>query len=248
MQRAAAIIVTSARYRDSSAELAPFRDKCHVIPLGIDPSAFEQADPAAIARIHQQYGDRLILSVGRLVPYKGIRYLIEAMASVDGCLLHIGTGPPQTELAEQVRAADLSSKVQMLGRVDDLAPYLHAAAMLALPSITRAESFGIAQLEAMAAGLPVINTSIESGVPEVSLHGVTGLTVPPADASSLAEAINLLLGDPEMRRHMGDAGKLRARAEFSIDRMAADTVALYESILTPDINSPDMYPPDTNSR
>lgn len=231
MKRAAAIIVSSGRYLETSEELAGFRDRCRVIPLGLDRSAFESADPVAMDEIRQKYGDRLILSVGRMVPYKGIRYLIESMRGVDAHLLHIGTGPLEPELARQVLESGMFSKVHLLGRVDNLGPYLHTAKMLVLPSISRAESFGIVQLEAMAAGLPIVNTNIESGVPEVSLHGVTGLTVPPANTIALAAAISLLLDDPALSAKLGEAGQARVRREFSIERMAGDTMQVYSNVL-----------------
>lgn len=231
MRRAAAIIVSSEGYLKSSMELAEFRDKCKVVPLGLDYASFQDADQAHVAEIRAKYGEKIILSVGRLVPYKGVRYLIESMKDVDGCLLHIGKGPAEAQLLQQARDQGVSDKVHLLGRVDNIAPYLHAACMFVLPSVSRAESFGIVQLEAMAAALPIINTDIESGVPEVSLHGLTGLTVPPADAVSLAGAINLLLDDKEMRRRFGEAGRARVRREFSIDNMAEQTREIYEGVL-----------------
>lgn len=231
MRRASAVIVSSERYMKSSEELKHLLDKCHVVPLGLDPKPFQAADIRAVARIRAEYGSRIILSVGRLVPYKGMEHLIASMKDVDACLVHIGLGPLQPALREQAKALGIFEKIHLLGRVDDLAPYLHAATMFVLPSITRAESFGIVQLEAMAAGLPIINTDIESGVPEVSLHGLTGLTVPPGDSESLASAINLLLHDHEMRHRFGEAGKVRVRRDFSIERMAEETLRIYDSIL-----------------
>ena len=87
----------------------------------------------------------------------------------------------------------------MLGHVDEVAPYFKAASMVVIPSTTRAEAFGVVQLEAMVLGIPVINTDIPSGVPEVSVHGQTGLTVPPKDAEALADAINKLLDNEPLR-------------------------------------------------
>jgi rhamnosyl/mannosyltransferase len=86
------------------------------------------------------------------------------------------------------------------------------------------------QIEAMAAGLPVVNTSLDSGVPFVSLHDKTGLTVPPADPDSLAAAINRLLDNPELRQSFGRAAALRARDEFSLESMTSRTLALYERV------------------
>jgi glycosyltransferase involved in cell wall biosynthesis len=119
----------------------------------------------------------------------------------------------------------------MLSRVSDLSPYFAAASIFVLPSVTRAEAFGVAQVEAMAAGLPVINTDIDSGVPEVSLDGQTGLTVPPGDETALAQAINTLLDRNDLRLQFGSAAAARAKAEFTADRMTARTMTLYDEVL-----------------
>jgi len=112
-----------------------------------------------------------------------------------------------------------------LSRVE---PYFAAADVFALPSVERSEAFGIVQLEAMAAGLPVVNTQLDTGVPFVSPHGVTGFTVPPRDAGGLAAALNRLLGDAELRARFGSAARSRVEAEFTLDSMAAKTLAVYE--------------------
>ena len=231
MKRAAAVIVTSKRYLDSSEELAGFRDKCHVVPLGIDVEAFETEKSAEVRAIHEKYGPRLIVAVGRLVPYKGFEFLLQAMTDIDATLLLIGTGPLQKQLEIAVERLGIADRVQLLGHVEDIVPYYHASQMLVLPSVSRAESFGLVQLEAMAAGIPVVNTEIDSGVPEVSLHGVTGITVPPEDQKALAHAVTFLLDHEKTRLMYGQAALLRAREEFSVQRMAESTLRVYESVL-----------------
>ena len=179
MDRAVRIIATSHRYLDTSPELKPFREKCHVIPLGIDTESFEDADFTAGHKLRQKYGDRLILGVGRLVPYKGFHFLIRAMKHVDAKLILIGAGPQSSDLARLAASEGVENKLIMLGPVDNLSPYFSAARVFVLPSCNRSEAFGIVQLEAMAAGLPVINTDIDSAVPEVCVNGETGITIPP---------------------------------------------------------------------
>lgn len=231
MRRADRIIATSHRYLDSSPELAPFRLKCTVIPLSISKEEMSDTgigDPAELAR---EYGPRIIVAVGRLVPYKGFQYLLEAMRSVDATLLLIGKGPLDMDLKNRAQRLGVSHKVKFLGRVDDVRRYYRACSIFVLPSISRAEAFGLVQLEAMTAGVPVINTDLESGAPEVSLDGVTGITVPPANAEALGHAINYLLENPELRRQMGEAGRTRARQEFSTDLMIQRTVRLYQDVL-----------------
>lgn len=231
MRRARRIIVTSNRYLNSSPELIPFRDKCRVVPLGISIQDAVCADSEAISRIRQQFGEQLIVAIGRLVPYKGFDILIRAMKHVDARLLLIGTGPQFESLARIVISENLETKVAMLGRIEDPRTYLAAASIFVLPSVSRAEAFGIVQLEAMAAGLPVINTDINSGVPEVCVDGKTGITVPPSDMAALSEAMRLLLRHEELRAEFGEAAKARVSAEYTADLMAARTLSIYAEVL-----------------
>jgi len=234
LRRSSAIIVSSPHYQETSSVLANYRDRCHVIPYGIDLNTFEHPNLADVARLRQQYGDRLVISVGRLVYYKGFEYLIRAMKDVRGRLLIIGDGPLRAKLRDLAAQSKISDKICFAGIVpDDLSPYYHAADVFVLASIARSEAFGIVQIEAMASGLPVVNTQLDSGVPFVSLHGQTGLTVPPADSESLAKAINRLLDDEALRRSLGNAARLRARQEFSLEAMVNRTMALYSTVMPP---------------
>jgi glycosyltransferase involved in cell wall biosynthesis len=232
LRRSAAIIATSPNYVATSPVLQAFRDRCHVIPYGIDTAQFEQCDPDAVARIRARFGERLVVSVGRLVYYKGLEYLIHAMADVRGKLVIVGDGPLRRKLETLATRLGVADKVSFAGEIDDaeaLAHY-HAAAVFVLASVARSEAFGIVQIEAMATGLPVVNTSLDSGVPLVSLHEETGLTVPPADPPALAAAMNLLLDNPDLRLQYGQAGAQRARREFSLDKMLERTLHLYRSV------------------
>jgi glycosyltransferase involved in cell wall biosynthesis len=231
MERADCIIVTSRRYLESSTELSDYRDKCRVVPLGIDPGVARCSDTGLIAQLRQRLGERVVLAVGRLVPYKGFDILIRAMKNADAHLVLIGSGPERGSLSALVTAAGVAQKVTMLGRVEDVRPYFAAAAVFVLPSITRAEAFGLVQLEAMAAGLPVVNTDVDSGVPEVSVNGVTGITVAPGDADALSRAMTTLLDGLELRRQMGRAAQERVNSEFTSDLMAARISAIYSNAL-----------------
>jgi glycosyltransferase involved in cell wall biosynthesis len=231
MKRAAAIIVSSKRYMNASEELADFREKCHVVPDGIDVETLKADVSAEVRTIHAKYGSRLVLAVGRLVPYKGFEFLLKAMKDVDATLLLIGSGRLQKQMESLIEGFGIAGKVHMLGRVEDIVPYYKAAQVFVLPSITRAEAFGLVQVAAMAAGIPVVNTDIDSGAPEVSIDGVTGITVPPKDSTALGRAINFLLENENVRKKYGDAASKRAREEFSARRMAEETLRVYESVL-----------------
>jgi rhamnosyl/mannosyltransferase len=233
LRRSAAIIATSPDYLRTSSVLASHRDRCDVIPLGVALEEYDHCDPAAVAEVRRQYGDKLILSVGRLVYYKGFEYLIRAMGDVPGVLLIVGDGPLLAQLSALAHETGVGERVHFLRRVDQarLVACYHAADVFVLPSTARSEAFGIVQIEAMAAGLPVVNTRLDSGVPFVSLHEETGLTVPPADSGALAAAINRLLEQRDLRQKLSDAARRRASAEFSVETMVSRTLSLYDRVM-----------------
>jgi len=230
LRRCAAIIVSSQTYLNSSPVLARHRDRCRIIPYGIAVDEFCRPDARRAAAIRQRYGAPLVLSVGRLVYYKGFEHLIRAMRQVAARLLIVGDGPLRRELEHETDALGLAERVAFLGNVPDVHPYYHAAEVFVLPSVARSEAFALVQLEAMASGLPVVNTWIQSGVPFVSRNAQTGLTVPPADPDALADAINLLLADDGLRARCAAAARRRVREEFRLDTMVERTLQVYGEV------------------
>lgn len=233
LHRADAIIVSSQNYIDSSDVLPLFRDKCRVIPFGIPLDPFERPDHAQVTKLRRLYGPRIVLGVGRLVYYKGFEHLVEAMRFVDGRLVIVGSGPLHSALEQKAESCGVKDRVTFLTNVDDVSPYYHAADVFALPSVARSEAFGIVQLEAMACGKPVVNTNLDSGVPFVSLDGVSGVTVPPANSEALGQAISSLMNDPLRSIAYGRAGQRRVKQHFSLQEMAGQTVALYREATNP---------------
>jgi rhamnosyl/mannosyltransferase len=231
LDRAAAIVVASEATARHSPVLAHRLAQCRFIPFGIDRAPLEAVDPARVAGVRARFGPRIVLGVGRMVYYKGFEYLIEAMRDVPGRLLLVGEGPQRAELAARARALGVADRVELLGSVDDVAPFYHAADVFALPSVERSEAFGLVQLEAMACGTPVVNTWLDTAVPTVSLDGVTGRTVPPRDAQALGAALRELLDDDATRARFGDAARRRVREVYDLDRMAAETAAVYRAAL-----------------
>jgi rhamnosyl/mannosyltransferase len=229
LARASAILVSSPGYLSSSPVLRAHAARCHVVPFGIDAARFGRPDPAQADAIRARFGPRIVLGAGRLVSYKGFRYLVRAMREVDATLVIAGDGPERASLERAAREDGVEGRVHFAGAVPDLAPWYHAADVFAFPSVARSEAFGLVQLEAMACGLPVVNTALDTGVPFVSQHGVTGLTVPPADPAALAAALRRLLDDPALREAYGRAGAHRAREELTERRMLGRTLALYRT-------------------
>ena len=230
LQRAEAIIASSERYLETSAVLSRYAARCRMIPFGIAKEYFDPPEQAGVEALRKRFGDVTILSVGRLVDYKGFDTLIRALAETPGRLLIAGEGPLKPKLMALARALHLERRVVFLGDVPDpqLRTLYHAADVVVLASTNRREAFGLVQAEAMAACRPVINTALESGVPMVSLDGVTGLTVAHSDAGAMARAIRLLLEDASLRLAYGRAARLRAETLFRADLMCARTVALYQ--------------------
>jgi len=174
-------------------------------------------------------GRKVVLFVGRLVYYKGVDVLVRAMARVDADLVLIGCGPLEQRLRESAAANGITSRVTFVPPPVDveLCAWYRAADVLCLPSVARSEAFGLVQIEAHAAGTPVVSTRLPTGVPYANLNGITGLTVPPADADALADALVCLLGDDELRRRLGAQAQARARREFTIPRMVRETMHVY---------------------
>ena len=229
--KCSAIIASSPNYVESSPDLARFRDRCQVVPFGIDVDQFCRVDREAVKAIRDRYPGPLLLSVGRLVYYKGFEYLIRAMREVKATLLIVGEGPLRHSLEQEARAAGVAERVIFLGAVSGITPYYHACDAFVLSSVSRSEAFGIVQLEAMACGKPVVNTQLQSGVPFVSVDGATGSTVVPRDPLEMAKALNRLLNDHELRQKYGNAALQRVRTEFTIGAMVKRTLDVYEQIL-----------------
>ena len=237
LRRADRIVVASPQMVECAAELQPYRDKCTVIPYGLDadqhiPTA---AIAARVAALKAESDDPMVLFVGRLVPYKGVDVLLRAAANVRARIVIVGDGPMRQALEQQSRALEIADRVQFTGNADaaELSALYNACDLLVLPSVTRAEAFGMVQLEAMSCRKPVICTDLPSGVPWVNQHGVTGLVVPPQDPAALAAAMSTLLSDPATRSRMGEMGRARVNTQFTVSRLVEQTTLLYRSLVEP---------------
>ena len=235
MAKAAAIVCTSPDYIESSPFLTRYREKCRVIPYGIDLSHFARSEAveAKAREIRARYEGPVAIGVGRLIYYKGFEYAVEAMKSVDGNLLLVGDGPLRGELEAKAKRLGVAKKVHFLGEIhnQDLTPYYRASDVFVLPSIARSEAFGIVQLEAMGCEKPVINTALDSVVPYASRHGESGLTVPPKNAEALAAALRELFADPTKAKALGQGGRKRVERDFSQEVMADRMLSLYGEVL-----------------
>ncbi len=215
------IIVASPQMLESRA-LQEFRGKCVVIPYGIDMRKLEKFDRKIVIPLRNHHRP-IFLFVGRLVKYKGLKYLIKAMKRVNGTLFIVGNGPLLDALRSNARYG-----VFFYPAVSDaeLPNFYRACDVFVLPSITKAEAFGIVQLEAMACKRPVISTKLGTGVEFVN---ETGILVPPADVDALVNAMNKLQ-DWKLRALIGRKSFERVAKEFNSDLMLKRLLDLYSSL------------------
>jgi rhamnosyl/mannosyltransferase len=231
-----AIIATSPPYLEASAALAPWRDRCTVIPLGLDPARIPDPDPAARKRAETLWGDTRfrILAIGRLTYYKGHDILIQAAAHLpDSRILIVGTGEQRQRLATLIDSLDLHDRVRLPGFQPeaDLNALLAGCNVLCLPSLERTEAFGLVLLEAMRFGKPVVVSDIPgSGPGWVVNQAGHGRCVPPGDVEALAAALRELQQDPAQRTALGQAGATALKEQFGIEPVAAVITEWYHRL------------------
>ncbi len=233
LDRADTVIATSPFLLERSAVLPAYRSKVRVVPYGIDLQRFSASPEREVEarELRARFGGGpILLGVGRLIYYKGYEVAIRALPRLPSAhLVLIGEGPLRRELEALARELGVADRVHLPGEIvnDLVTPYYLASDVYLLPSVAKSEAFGIVQIEAMACGIPVVNTSLPSGVPYVSRDGESGFTVPPNDVAALADAVEKLLADAELRRRFGEAGRARAHAEFSKDVLARRMLEIY---------------------
>jgi glycosyltransferase involved in cell wall biosynthesis len=227
------IAITHALARFTIERVGLPARKVEVIPYGLDgpPPAWGENPRTAVPD-----GARVLLAVCRLVEQKGVDIAVRALAEVrrehpDAVLVVLGDGPERAALGRLAADLGIAEAVFLPGRVGDVAEWLHRAELLVHP--VRWEGFGLAPLEAMLAQRPVVASAVSS-VPEIVVDGETGLLVPPDDSTELAAAAARLLGDRALAEQLGSLGLARARTEFSVERMARSTLAVYERAVRSD--------------
>lgn len=230
-----------------AAEYGGRAKRVAVIPRGIDLAHFDPAGiaPGRVGALRAKWGakdgDLVVLLPGRLTRMKGQLVLIEALAAMKrertlGPVRAVlagdaqGRGAFEAEVARAIEAAGLKDHAVIAGHVDDMAAAYLASDIVVSPSIY-AESFGRVPVEAAAMGKPAVATN-HGGVRETVLPSVSGLLVPPGDAKALAAALMRLVAlSAEDRAAMGAAGRAHVLDRYTRERMCADTIALYRTLL-----------------
>ena len=232
-RRANCIVAPTPRHIEISRFVSKYREKCRVVPYGVQLSRFE-LDEAGHKKVDElRDGLPSVLCVGRVVTYKGVEFLIRALQGIKARLWIVGAGPLQGSLKRLAQEEGIADRVEFLGQVSDqdLVAYYHACDVFVLPSITNAEMFGMVQLEAMACRKPVISTNLPTGVSWVNQHGKTGYVVAPANVQELAQAVQILVSNPHLREEMGEAGRIRVEQHFTSTRMAEVMLQVYRDML-----------------
>jgi glycosyltransferase involved in cell wall biosynthesis len=239
-RRISAGIVISHALADfvRTVEFAP-PERVHVIHYGM-PSPRPSALDIELARRQLRldlgnlpYETQLIGIVSRLIEQKGIPYALEAFKLIvdefpAAHLVIAGDGDQRSALEAQAQTMLLGDRVHFLGWREDAQAVLRGLDVLLMPSLW--EGFGLTLLEAMGARLPVVASHV-SAIPEIVVHQETGFLTAPRDPEAIAYALRLLLSDPLLCKHMGLNGEDRLEAQFSVERMAEQTAALYARVL-----------------
>jgi len=203
-----------------------------VIYNGVDVDALRDAaaEPAPASMPRER---PLVGVVARLEPVKGVAQFVRAIAELavdhpEARSVVVGSGPQERTLRDLAAELRLEDRIAWLGTVSPAAPVLDALDVVVMPSLS--EGLPLVPLEAMALARPVVATEV-GGLPEVVVDGETGLLVAPRDHMALARAVGALLSDPARARALGEAGLRRVETEFTVERMVAGYLALYERLL-----------------
>jgi len=234
LRRASRIFVTSQNYAESSGALKRVMDKIVVAPSFVDVKRFSPSvDGSNVRAKYALEGKKVVLFVGRLVPYKGLDYLVDAFRLLsndfDAALIIVGEGPLESQLKRRVEEFGLKN-VFFEGSVSgELLPQYYAACdVFALPSVTRQEAFGLVLVEALACGRPVVSTNF-SGMPYVV--GDAGLLVEPRDAEGLRSALSRILSDRKSAGEFAVKGRKRVLELFSRDVVCNRILGVYKKLL-----------------
>lgn len=238
LERADCIVATSQRYAEGSPSLRAHLSRVRIVPIGVadhGAAPSEGADALPDDLVTWLGDSSVIVSIGRLVPYKGFDILIEATRHIHlAKVVIVGKGPLEATLRENVKALGLEAEVYVAGflSTDALCALLRRASLYCLPSVERSEAFGVVLPEAMSYGLPIVATDIAgSGVPWVNEHGVSGINVPVGDAVALAEACNMILNDEELRHRLSEGSRRRFEAEFYEAKSVARMIAVFDDLV-----------------
>ncbi|MDP3385812.1 MAG: glycosyltransferase [Eubacteriales bacterium] len=221
LRRMDMVVATSPNITKSSSALRQMKH-VEVIPLGVDPDHFRYLEnnmrAQLVEALERRSGDtRIVLFVGRIARYKGIRELIDAMSGLpeNYCLVMV-SGDNTDDIEEYAASKNMSGRLLIHRKVsyDDLPKYYSAADVLCMPSTDNGEAFGLVAIEAMSCGVPVITTELGTGTSYHNIDGVTGRVIEPKNIRQLSESIVDICENKE--KYPSEAIRNRA-LDFSLD-------------------------------
>ncbi len=237
IDRACVIAGATPVHLETSEYSSHFSGKKHILPYMIDEGALipTPEEKQKAGEIRKAAGSKVIgFFIGRHVPYKGLRYLIEASEKMGDEDIHFfiaGEG----ELTDKLKAlAGNDRKIEFVGRISDSEKraYLCASDIICFPSVTRNEAFGLALAEGMYSGKPAVTFNIKgSGVNYVSLDGVTGIECPCGDSEAYAGALKKLCSDSALRREYGKNARRRVLDNFTGESFRKNINSLLSDII-----------------
>jgi len=204
-----------------------------VVPIGIADGPPAESLAQRAAAWHQRAGGPFLLFLGVLRYYKGLRFLLDAIAGTPMRLVIAGDGPLRAELEAQARRLAIGGQVLFAGHIDDADKWalIDACRVVVLPSHLRSEAYGVALVEAASRGRPMVSSAMGTGTSFINRDGQTGYTVPPADSLALRRALTTLWEDDAETARMGAAARLRYLDGLRLDDMVAGMVAVYRDAL-----------------
>lgn len=230
LRKVDALIVHSKELVQSPQIAAISKDKIHIIPIGVP--APEIKDQNLREKLPEGF---ILFTHGRHVTYKGFDYLIKSLKLLPPIFhLYIGGIGPETEnLNKLITDLNLNDRIHLVGFIPDdlLGSYINACDIYCFPSISANEAFGIAQVEAMLLGKPVVGFELNNGTTFVNKDHVTGIVVENKNIKAYADALITLLNDNKLRTILGKNAQKRAMRLFSIDTMVRSTLKIYEDVL-----------------
>ena len=226
------IVATSPNYFVSSGVLQQYANKVSVIPIGIDPKAYETVDSERLDFWRSRLSKPFFLFIGAMRYYKGLHIALEAVAGTEIQIVIAGINGIEKELKAQAAALQLKN-VDFLGFVndEDKVALLNLCHGFIFPSHLRSEAFGIALLEAAIVGKPMISCEIGTGTTFVNSANETGLVINPGSPSDLRGAMQFLIDNPDIATKMGKKAKKRSLKLFSADQQAKSYYDLYQQLL-----------------
>lgn len=229
------IVATSANYVASSPVLPRFSNKLSVIPIGLNRASYPKPNTEKLAYWQKKFGPQFFLFVGVMRYYKGLHVLLDAAQGIGVPIVIVGSGEPLEHKLKQHAATLRLNHVHFLGNIpeDDKIALLTLCSSVVLPSHLRSEAFGVFLLEGAMFGKPMISCDIGTGTTFINRANETGLVIPPNNPKALHQAMQFIVGHPQVAATMGKNAENHYWQHFTAQRMAQSYMGVYRHVINP---------------